>query len=177
MIITDDEKLAFLAKHITTQAKSDSFEYYHDMIGYNYRLTNVSAAIGVAQMENISSFIKKKKEINNFYRSNLSLISDDIKFQSITNMVDSNCWLFTFSSKYQKQLLKALNKNKLQSRPLWVPMNKLPMFQNSIYITNNNISEKLYRNCLSIPCSTDIGESEMSSVVSVIKDIYSEYAI
>ena len=63
MIITDDEKLAFLAKHITTQAKSDSFEYYHDMIGYNYRLTNVSAAIGVAQMENISSFIKKKKEI------------------------------------------------------------------------------------------------------------------
>ena len=92
-------------------------------------------------------------------------------------MVDSNCWLFTFSSKYQKQLLKALNKNKLQSRPLWVPMNKLPMFQNSIYITNNNISEKLYRNCLSIPCSTDIGESEMSSVVSVIKDIYSEYAI
>ena len=68
MIVTDDEALAKKAKHLTTQAKSDPFEYVHDEIGYNYRLVNVAAAMGVAQMELLPGFIKRKQGIMSFYK-------------------------------------------------------------------------------------------------------------
>ncbi|MBL0198913.1 MAG: DegT/DnrJ/EryC1/StrS family aminotransferase [Chitinophagaceae bacterium] len=70
MIVTDDEALARKAKHLTTQAKSDPFEYVHDEIGYNYRLVNVAAAMGVAQMEQLPGFIKRKQEVMVFYKKN-----------------------------------------------------------------------------------------------------------
>ncbi len=173
MIVTDDDKMAFLAKHITTQAKSDSFEYYHDMIGYNYRLTNVSSAIGVAQMENIDKFLKRKDEINNYYRENLSKISGKIIFQEIHSNVKSNFWLFTIRSKKQKEILNILNENAFQSRPLWVPMNKLPMFSKDIFVTNSSVTDNLYEECLSIPCSTDIINKDLDNIISLISKVYS----
>ena len=69
----------------------------------------------------------------------------------------------------QKNLLKLLNENKLQSRPFWIPMNKLPMFKNELYISVNDISNKVYSNSLSIPCSTNISNKELSKVVDCIK--------
>jgi len=71
MIVTDDEELAKKAKHITTQAKTDPFEYDHDEVGYNYRLVNILAAVGVAQMEQLPAFLERKKAIDKYYRENL----------------------------------------------------------------------------------------------------------
>ena len=71
MIITDNEALAKKAKHLTTQAKSDPFEYVHDAIGYNYRLVNTAAAMGVGQMELLPQFLKRKREIIKFYKNEL----------------------------------------------------------------------------------------------------------
>lgn len=169
MIVTNDEKLAKAAKHITTQAKADPFEYFHDEIGYNYRLVNVLAAMGVAQMEQLTGFIKKKKEVDAFYKKELTGVGD-ITFQTHTGGADPNCWLFTIRTQHQAKLLKALNENQLQSRPFWVPMNQLPMFLNLIYIMEKDNVGKLYKECLSIPCSTDITIDELQKVVSVIKN-------
>jgi perosamine synthetase len=72
----------------------------------------------------------------------------------------------------QKQVLKILNDNKLQSRPFWVPMNKLPMFKNNLYYTKDDRSEYIYQRCLSIPCSTNITDGNMASVVSKIKEVF-----
>ena len=80
MILTNDKEIANRAKHITTTAKTDPLDYFHDEVGYNYRLVNVLAAIGVAQMENFESILKRKKEIDALYRSELNGIGD-IKFQ------------------------------------------------------------------------------------------------
>ena len=168
MIVTDDEKIAVKAKHLSTQAKADSFEYYHDEIGYNYRLTNVSAAIGLAQMEQLDKFIKTKHKIKDFYVNSLNNVGDII-FQNVDNKVFSNWWLFTIRTKKQKSLLESLNKNKLQSRPFWIPMNNLPMFKENIYITEKNISKLIYESALSIPCSTNIKPEELSRVVDCIK--------
>lgn len=168
IIVTNNESLAKKAKHLTTQAKSDPFEYYHDDVGYNYRMVNVLAAIGVAQMEQLPSFIKRKKEINQYYKEHLSGVGD-ITFQQAVEGADDNCWLFTLRSKKQKQLLKALNNKGLQSRALWVPMNRLPMHNNNIYVTNNDYAGNLYSECLSIPCSTYITIKEMDKVIAVIK--------
>ena len=168
MIVTNNEEFAIKAKHLSTQAKADNFEYYHDAIGYNYRLTNVAAAIGLAQLEQLDNFIKKKYFIKDFYINSLKGLGD-IKFQTIDKNVKSNWWLFTIKTKNQKNLLNSLNENKLQSRPFWIPMNKLPMFKNELYISVNDISEKVYNDCLSIPCSTNISDKELSMVVDCIK--------
>jgi perosamine synthetase len=171
VIVTDDEALAKKAKHLTTQAKSDSFEYIHDEIGYNYRLVNVLAAMGVAQMELLPSFIKRKKEIDAFYREALTGVGD-ISFQQIAADVDCNCWLFTIMSEKQKELLKILNDHQMQSRPFWVPMNQLRMFANDVYYHKNNQSDFIYQRCLSIPCSTNITNEEMQGVVDKIKEVF-----
>ena len=168
MIVTDNEELAIRAKHLSTQAKADNFEYFHDTIGYNYRLTNVAAAIGLAQLEQLDNFIQKKHFVKDFYIDSLNGFGD-IKFQTVEKNVNSNWWLFTIKTKNQKTLLKSLNENKLQSRPFWIPMNKLPMFKNELYISVEDISDKVYNNSLSIPCSTNISEKELSMVVDCIK--------
>ncbi|MBK8611235.1 MAG: LegC family aminotransferase [Chitinophagaceae bacterium] len=171
MIVTNDEALAKRAKHLTTQAKSDPFEYMHDAIGYNYRLVNVAAAMGVAQMEQLPGFIKRKQEVMAFYKNELAAVGD-IKFQQISEAVNPNCWLPTIMTDKQKDLLTILNDNKMQSRPFWVPMNQLPMFTGNIFYNKNNQSDFVYRHCLSIPCSTNITDEDLKAVCDKIKEVF-----
>lgn len=171
VIVTNDEALAKKAKHLTTQAKSDPFEYKHDEIGYNFRLVNVLAAMGVAQLELLPSFVKRKKEIDTFYKNELTG-TGDIRFQQIQDVTDANYWLFTIMTEKQKEVLKILNDNEMQSRPFWVPMNQLPMFTQNIYYNHNDRSDYIYKRCLSIPCSTNIQYEDMVAVSEKIKSVY-----
>ncbi len=171
MIVTNDEALAKRAKHLTTQAKSDPFEYMHDAIGYNYRLVNVAAAMGVAQMEQLPGFIQRKHEIINFYKKELQGIGD-IKFQQVSADVNPNWWLPTIFTAKQKAVLKILNDNKMQSRPFWVPMNQLPMFTENIYYNHKDQSNFVYQHCLSIPCSTYITDEDLKAVCDKIKECF-----
>jgi len=171
VIVTNDEALAKKAKHLTTQAKSDPFEYIHDEVGYNFRLVNVLAAMGVAQMEQLPGFIQRKKEVDALYRSELQGVGD-ISFQEVKSDVDPNCWLFTFKTEKQRDVLKVLNENQMQSRPFWVPMNKLRMFKDDVYYHHNDKSDYIYQRCLSIPCSTNITDDEVKAVAEKIRSIY-----
>jgi perosamine synthetase len=171
VIVTNDEALAKKAKHLTTQAKSDPFEYVHDEVGYNYRLVNVLAAMGVGQMELLPSFIKRKKEIDAFYKRELEGVGD-IAFQKVEADVDPNQWLFTIKTEKQKEVLKILNDNEMQSRPFWVPMNQLKMYRNNIYYTKNDRSDHVYQRCLSIPCSTNIRDEDMAAVAEKIRSVF-----
>jgi perosamine synthetase len=172
VIVTDDEELAKKAKHLTTQAKSDPFEYVHDEVGYNFRLVNVLAAMGVAQMELLPSFVQRKKEIDALYKKELHGIGDII-FQDVHVDVNPNCWLFTIMTEKQKEVLSVLNENKMQSRPFWVPMNKLRMFKDDIYYNQDDKSDYIYQRCLSIPCSTYISDEEVKAVAEKIKSVFS----
>jgi perosamine synthetase len=171
MIVTDDETLAKKAKHLTTQAKSDPFEYIHDEIGYNYRLVNVAAAMGVAQMEQLPGFIQRKYEIIDFYKTALQGVGD-IKFQEVSADVKPNWWMPTIFTSKQKEVLKILNDNKMQSRPFWVPMNQLRMFTENIYYNHTDRSNFVYQHCLSIPCSTYITDEQLKTVTDKIKELF-----
>ncbi len=173
MIVTDNEYYAKKAKHITTQAKSSSIEYTHDKIGYNYRLVNVLAAIGVAQMEQFDVILESKTKIDFFYRKELNGVGD-IQFQKVNSNVSPNNWLFTFKTNKMRGLLDYLNSNGIISRPFWVPMNQLPMFKNDQYIFENDNSSKIYDTSISIPCSSGITQSELDTVVKHIKTFYSK---
>lgn len=168
VIVSNDEALARHAKHLTTTAKASADEYYHDEVGYNYRLVNVLAAIGVAQMELLPSFIKRKKEIVAFYKNELSGVAD-IRFQQELPEVNTNGWLFTIQTDNQQALLDHLNANKILSRRFWMPMNKLPMYRDCVYIRKQDHSDYIYHTCLSIPSSTNITDEELAIVAREIK--------
>ena len=167
IIVTNNKTLAKKAKHLTTTAKVDPMSYYHDEVGYNYRLVNILAAVGVAQMENLKKFINKKKYVGSFYTEKLTGVGD-IKFQVVNESVDHNNWLFTIKTNKQKELINYLNANNIMSRPFWMPMNQLPMYKNCLYISRFDNSRMIHDTCLSIPCSTNIKDIELDFVVKKI---------
>ncbi|MDG1709820.1 MAG: LegC family aminotransferase [Schleiferiaceae bacterium] len=171
VILTNDSSIAKKAKHLTTTAKIDPMFYFHDQVGYNYRLVNVLAAIGVAQMEQLPSFVEKKRFIGRYYRKHLGGLGD-IEFQQVNNEVEHNEWLFTIKTKHQRDLLEFLNNNNVMSRPFWMPMNQLPMYEACRYITIDDNCRKIHDNCLSIPCSTNITEGELEKVCRTIEKFY-----
>ena len=171
MILTNDKEIANRTKHITTTAKTDPLDYFHDEVGYNNRLVNILAAIGVAQMENFESILKRKKEIDALYKKELEGIGD-IKFQEHYQSTDPNCWLFTFRTKKMRELLNHLNNNNIQSRPFWTPMNNLPMYKDLMYINENDISNKIFKECISIPSSSNLTTEDQHKVISEIKNFY-----
>jgi perosamine synthetase len=168
MIVSQNSEHLKRAKHLTTTAKRDSLTYFHDEVGYNYRLVNVLAALGVAQLEQLDSFIDSKIKTARYYRDNLKGIGD-IGFQLAQDGVKSNEWLFTITSSSMQELLDYLNVNGVMSRPFWIPMNQLPMYSNNIYINHRDVSASVHSSALSIPCSTNILESDLAKVVSTIK--------
>mgnify|MGYP006266961315 CR=1 FL=1 len=171
VVVTDDAELAERAKHLTTQAKADPQRYFHDEIGFNYRLVNVLAAIGVAQMEQLDTFVQKKKWIDAYYREHLNGVGD-IRFQHITAGVDPNCWLFTFRSERRDQILKRLQENNILARPFWVPMNQLPMFSEATYIRQSDHAAAVHQESVSIPSSLSLSEENVAEVVRVIKTVF-----
>ena len=168
VIVSNDEILAKKAKHISNTAKASADEYYHDEVGYNYRLVNLLAAVGVAQMELLPSFIRRKKEAVAFYKQELAGVAD-IRFQQELPEVNTNGWLFTIQTDRQQQLLDHLNANKILSRRFWMPMNKLPMYKNCPYVQKKDNAHYIYSTCLSIPCSTSITDEQLETVVKEIK--------
>lgn len=171
MILTDDEVLAKKAKHLTTQAKSKSDEYFHDEVGYNFRLVNILAAMGVAQMEQLSTFLNNKSTISNFYNSRLSNI-EGFANQKVLADVKPNFWLYTVKLPRAKELLAYFKELKIEARPFWIPMNQLPANVNDIYYTHIDISNSVYQSCVSLPCSTGISDNELETVVKNIQSFY-----
>ncbi len=150
MILTDDEELAKKAKHLTTQAKvPHKWKFVHDHIGYNYRLTNVNAALGCAQMESLDYLLKLKRELAEQYKSFFS--NSEFAFFSEPENCKSNYWLNAILTKDRNQrdeILKYTNKNGIMTRPIWELMNRLPMFaecqtdglKNSIWLADRVVN-------------------------------------
>ena len=171
MILTDDELIAKKAKHLTTQAKSKTDEYFHDEIGYNFRLVNILAAMGVAQMEQLPKFLNRKLEIVNFYNAKLLSI-EGFTNQKILEDVKPNFWLHTVKIPRAKELLAYFKELGVEARPFWIPMNQLPANADDLYYTKTDISNNVYQNCVSLPCSTGVSDNELETVVKIIQSFY-----
>ena len=133
MLVTDDEELAKEAKHITTTAKiPHPYEYIHDEVGYNYRLTNLAAALGVAQMENLELFIEKQRELAKKYEDFFK--DSELEFIKEPKDSESNYWLNAVVLKDKEErdrFLKYTNDNGVMTRCIWRLMNRLEMFQDA----------------------------------------------
>lgn len=166
MVLCKDAEIAKKVKYLANQAKSDNEEYYHDEVGYNYRIQNTSAAIGLAQMEKIAFFLEEKQKVFNFYRENLS---ENFVFQKFNANVKSNHWLHTILCKRSRELQKYLSSQKIQTRKLWYPLNRLPMYQNCFYLQEQDFTWQIYEQSLSLPSSVGISEVELNKIKDSIR--------
>ena len=175
MILTDDKKTANQALYLSTQAINDKINYIHHDIGYNYRLTNVQAAVGLAQIEKINFFLKKKKKLYNFYLKELKNIKN-VNFVLAPRYAKNNHWMMSIALKKNHEKNKLINflfKQKIQARSIWLPCHmQKPYKKFEKYKIRN--AEKLFKKTVNIPCSTNLKLSEARKVVKKIKNFLGE---
>ncbi len=152
MIITDDETFANRAKYLTTTAKKPHpYEFFHTDAGFNFRMPNINAAVGVAQMENLPVFLEKKRKLAMAYMDFFKTI--EVPFFTEKTGNTTNFWLnciFLPDRKSRNEFLEFSNSNNVMARPAWVLMNKLPMYQTQEHFP---VAEKIENTLVNIPSS------------------------
>ena len=160
-------------KYLSTQAKDDALYYIHNEIGYNYRMTNVQAAIGVAQLELLSEFIQRKQKNYDTYQKCLKKIGlpQLLEFRQGT---ESNKWFYSFPIPKEcavevRTLIESLQNEKIQTRPIWGLIHEQKPYQSDIAYEIEKAEE--YSRCIiNVPCSTNLTEEEIERVVKVLAD-------
>ncbi|AFD09295.1 LegC family aminotransferase [Solitalea canadensis] len=154
MIVTNDDHLGKLAKHLTTQAKvPHRWDFVHDYVGYNYRLPNLNAALACAQMEQLDSFISNKRELAKNYSQ--FFVEQGIHFISEPSNSKSNYWLnaILLKNRAERDLFLTYSNDKgVMTRPVWELMNRLPMFRHAITSDISN-AEWIADRLVNIPSS------------------------
>jgi len=169
MILTDDKILAEKAKYLTTQAKDDPVRYIHNEVGYNFRLTNIQAALGVAQLEQLPAIIKRKKEIYDFYQSTIENI-EGLSLSKVPDYADNNHWMNLLQidtdiyRKDRKELMKRLEENGIQTRPVWKLNHEQKPYKDCQYYKIEN-AKKLAENSLCLPSSTNLTNEDLKRIV------------
>jgi len=173
MVVTVDAQLAEQVRFLTTQAKMPGGEYYHTAVGYNYRLTNVQAAIGLAQLEHVDAFIARRRGIAQFYQRELSEISG-ITVCGNANWAFSNHWLswILIDKSYGKtkdELLKALNERGIEARSFFIPLHTLPPYRKyQTYCIEH--APQVYEKGLNLPSHVALTEADLEIVVDIIRN-------
>lgn len=172
MIVTDDDDWAARARYLTTQAKDDPVEYVHGAVGYNYRLTNVLGALGLAQMEQLGEYVATKRRIAATY---------DAAFGNVPGLTPlrqpedafSTFWMYTLrvdAGRFglgSRELLRRLEEEGIQTRPLWQPIHLSPPHRTEPP-ASCPVAETLYREALSLPCSVGLSAAAQERVVETI---------
>ena len=172
MIVTNNQEWARKAKYLTTQAKDDPLEYVHNEIGYNYRLTNLLAAMGCAQMEQLPAYIAAKRRIASLYSKALEGVPGITPMRE-ASWAYSTFWLYTILIHPQlfgmdsRALLRAFAKEKIQTRPLWQPIHLSKAFADCGSF-DCPVAEQLNREALSLPCSVGITDEDLQAVIAVL---------
>jgi perosamine synthetase len=160
-VLTNDESLANMAKHLTTVAKlPHPWRFVHDQVGYNYRLPNLNAALGVAQLEQLPQLLRQKRQLAHSYQQAFQG-AKDIQVLIEPTFAKSNYWLNALiltdaSSLYLEDLLHLTNSEGMMTRPLWMPLHQQVMYKNSPRM-DLTTTESLARRVINIPSSAFLG--------------------
>lgn len=164
MVLTNNQEIAEKAAKIKNQGISETIIYFHDILGYNYRMTNIQASIGCAQIERISSILARKQNIYYKYKENLE---DYVIFQKINKHFKSSHWMVGFLLKDKKQrdgLIKYLADFEIETRPFFYPVHKMPFYKTK----NNPISTDLSERGICVPSYPMLNEEDINYITSKI---------
>ena len=174
MIVSNNEDLLSRAKHLTTQAKSDELYYTHDEIGFNYRMTNLQAALGLAQLEQLEDFIITKKRNYDYYKKELNDV-DGLRILDFKEDIRPNYWFYGLyiedSFKLNRdELISYLASHKIQTRPIWGLINEQkPYLYNQSYEIDK--AKDYLKHVVNIPCSSNLSIEDVTMVINCLKGI------
>lgn len=178
MIVSSHKDMIDKIKYLSTQAKDDVVYFVHNEVGYNYRLTNVQAALGLAQLEQLERFIKIKKQ--NFFLYKELLKDSQLGYiLDFNQKVSPNYWFYSFklnkpNSNIRDQLIEYLKKNNVQTRPIWkLNHTQKPFLQYDMY--GGEISHKYYDSIINLPCSSNLDQTDVERVANLILSFEKEY--
>ena len=172
MILTDDPALAEKAKYLSTQAKDDPVRYIHNEIGFNFRLTNIQAAMGLAQLEQLPSILLNKIKIHEYYCKAIKDL-DGLCMAEVPSYADNNLWLNVLQidkaifGKDKEVLMHHLKENGIQTRPVWAVNHKQKPFSRHQYFCIRK-ADQLAEQSLCLPSS---GSMSMESAQKVVAGI------
>lgn len=174
VIVTDDDELSDYMRYLSTQAKDDLPYYWHNDIGYNYRMSNILAAIGVGQMEVIEDRIASKRKIHEIYKKELGEFF--LGFQTERETDRSNRWLtcaFMKPDDNPHELVNFLENANIESRRIWCPMHIQPIYKHSRkYI--NGTAETIFNHGICLPSGTSMKAKDISTVINQIKNFFNK---
>ena len=171
MIVSKDPDILRHAKHLTTQAKSDELRYTHDEIGYNYRMTNLQAALGLAQLEQLEGFIDTKNHNYQLYRDAIQSIPG-LRLLDFRSGTRSNKWFYSLFVEdsfpmNRDELIQYLSENQIQTRPVWGLIHEqLPYHGSRAYLIEK--AKFYYDHIVNIPCSTNLTEKQVLRVAACL---------
>jgi perosamine synthetase len=181
MLVTDDAAWAARARYLTTQAKDNPIEYVHNTVGFNYRLTNVLAAMGCAQMEKLDDFVTVKRQIAARYQAAFASLPGLIA-PSEAEWAFSTYWMFTARVDEERagissrELLLELDSHRIQARPLWQPMHCSPAHEAKASPPCPR-AEELHRQAISLPCSVGLTTAAQDYVIETVTAILSQHEL
>lgn len=173
-LVSDNAKYIERANYLATQAKDPAPHYEHSEVGYNYRMSNISAGIGRGQLEVLEKRVKQRREIFNFYLDSFQK-QEEIAFLKETPGHFSNRWLSTIlinsATVSPGQIRQHLETCNIESRPLWKPMHLQPVFKDLPYY-GDNLSDKLFQTGLCLPSGSNLQEEDLARIVKEIKRLF-----
>ena len=161
MVLTNDKKLSEIVRHLSTTAKKKhSWDFYHDQVGFNYRMPNLNAALGLAQLELLPKFLENKRKIAEKYH--IWGEENEVTFLKESDHSKSNYWLNILISKNESEKNKILletNKRRISTRPAWIPMHNLPMFKKN---QKDHLSQTnwFFERIVSLPSSINVDSKD-----------------
>ena len=170
-IVSSREDVVKLAKHLSTTARC-GIEYDHDMVGYNFRMTNLQAAVGCAQLERLEEFLAAKRYVREFYNQHLGDIEGVGLFPE-TAWADSACWfsgLVLRSARQVRELCAALGEKGVEARTFWKPVHlQKPYLQAEK--SDMMVSESIWDKIITLPSSTGIAKEQLEYVASAVREL------
>ncbi len=173
MAASNNPALTTRMRHLSTQAKEDPIESVHDAVGFNYRLNNIQAALGCAQLERVEALLAAKRRIAETYDKAFADISG-VTPMPRAQWAKSALWMYTVlidSDAYgmdRRRLMGVMDEANIQTRPLWQPMHMSPV-HGGAHCLGGAVSSHLYENAISLPCSADLSTEQQERVIALVR--------
>ena len=173
MVVTNDETLFDRAVHFKGQGLAQHRQYWHDVVGYNYRMTNICAAIGLAQLEQIDYFISRKRQIAEIYKNQFK--NTNIEFHHESENVFHTYWMcsiLTPKASQRDRLREFLELNGIETRPLFYPVHTMPMY--SAKFQKHPIAENLGWRGINLPSFPGLSDEDVLHICNLVKDFFAK---
>ena len=174
MLLTDRSEFVLKAKKLSTQSREEALHYEHAQVGYNYRLSNILAALGRAQLKSLDQYVEKRREIFNYYYNNLKNI-EGIRFMPEIENGKSTLWLSVvlmenINHDKIEDIIRSFSEENIEVRPIWKPMHLQPVFEDALFYYNDQkpISASLFEHGLCLPSGSDLSKNDLNRIIELL---------